>query len=220
MSKTEKRTLLVTDLEVRESATEGGDEFVVRGHALTFDDPYPVMDFEEQFSAEAVRDDIQETDVFAFWAHDSSVPLARTKNGTLKLAKDETGLAVEFPLPSSRVQEAEAIRTGLVDKMSVGFRVRKQAWEIDRENGLPDLRTILSADILEVSPVAIPANPNTDLGKRDVQAAIEARDAARAELREEREREELEREAEREHANRMLSNRIRLAERAGYDQTA
>jgi len=212
----EKRTLVVRDLEVRQAEEEDGGEFVVRGHALTFDDPYEVMDFQEQFDPAAVRDDIQETDVFAFWSHDSGIPLARTKNGTLQLSKDEKGLAVEFPLPSSRVQEAEAIRTGLVDKMSVGFRVRKQAWEIDREGGLPDLRTILGADILEVSPVAIPANPNTDLGERDVEAALEARDAARAEMRE---LEDAEREAEEDLATRMRANRIRLAERAGWETT-
>lgn len=172
--KVEKRALVVGDLQVRAADDgDGEDGFTVRGHALTFDDPYEVWDFEEQWDAGAVRDDIQDTDVFAFWSHDSSIPLARTTNGSLELRKDDVGLAVEFTLPATRQQEAEAIRTGLVDKMSVGFYVKRQRWE-ERED-LPDLRTILEAELLEVSPVALPANPNTDLSPREQKHLVEAR---------------------------------------------
>lgn len=167
----ERRTLVVRDLEVR--AADDGEGFVARGHATTWDDPYTVWDFEEQVSRDAVPDDIQSHDVFAFWSHDSSIPLARTKNGTLKLEKDSVGLAVEFGLPASRAAEAEAIQTGLVDRMSMGFFVTRQMWE-ERED-LPDLRTILEMELLEVSPVALPANPNTDLSEAAKQQLLEAR---------------------------------------------
>lgn len=168
----ERRTLVVRDLEVR--AADDGDGFKVRGHATTWDDPYPVWDFEEQVSRDAVPDDIQQRDVFAFWSHDSGIPLARTTNGTLTLEKDATGLAVEFGMPAARAAEAEAIRTGLVDKMSMGFFVLRQMWE-ERED-LPDLRTILEMELLEVSPVALPANPNTDLSEAAKQYLLEARE--------------------------------------------
>lgn len=168
----EQRTLVVRDLEVR--AAEDGEGFKVRGHATTWDDPYPVWDFEEQVSRDAVPDDIQSSDVFAFWSHDSAIPLARTKNGTLTLEKDSVGLAVEFSLPEGRAAEAEAIRTGLVDRMSMGFYVTEQSW-LERE-GEPDLRTILGMDLLEVSPVALPANPNTDLSEAMKQQLVEARE--------------------------------------------
>lgn len=168
----ERRTMVVRDLEVRQDGD--GEGFQVRGHATTWDDPYPVFDFEEQVARDAVPDDIQSRDVFAFWSHDSAIPLARTTNGTLNLRKDSAGLAVEFNMPASRGPEAEAIRTGLVDKMSIGFYVLRQQWE-ERED-LPDLRTILEMELLEVSPVALPANPNTDLSEKQKEMLAEARE--------------------------------------------
>ena len=171
----EVRTLQVLDLEVRAGEGDDGEGFRVRGHAMTWDDPYTVWDFEEQVDRGAVPDDIGSQDVFAFWSHDSSIPLARTLNGTLQLVKDEKGLAVDFELPASRAAEAEAISTGLVDRMSVGFFVVRQQWEERKD--LPDLRTILEMQLLEVSPVAIPANPNTDLSAREKEYLVEARAA-------------------------------------------
>lgn len=168
----ERRTMVVRDMEVR--AADDGEGFTVRGHATTWNDPYPVWDFEEQVDRGAIPDDVQSSDVFAFWSHDSAIPLARTVNGSLTLEKDDVGLAVEFTLPDSRVQEAEAIRTGLVDKMSMGFYVTRQRWE-EREDDLPDLRTILEMELLEVSPVAMPANPGTDLSPRMKAQLVEAR---------------------------------------------
>lgn len=211
----EKRSLQVADLEVREAMEDEPGAFMVRGHALTFDEPYQVWDFLEQWDRGAVPDDIQSRDVFAFWSHDSSIPLARTTNGTLQLAKDQRGLAVEFSLPENRAAEAEAIRTGLVDKMSVGFFVRRQQWE-ERE-GEPDLRTILEAELLEVSPVAIPANPNTDLSERELQPALEARSAWKQE-RQEQEQREHERELRQAHAMQMRKRQLELAERGPKPQ--
>jgi len=172
MLERERRTIAVSEFEVREAGE--GEGFVVKGHGTTFDDAYRVWDFDEVIDRAAIRDDIQETDVFAFWSHDSSIPLARTTNGTLKLSKDDVGLAVEFTMPEERRAEAEAIRTGLVDKMSLGFYVERQRWE-EREGDLPDLRTILEMELIEVSAVAMPANPNTDLAPREREAIAEAR---------------------------------------------
>lgn len=169
----ENRTLVVGRLEVREA--DEGEGFKVKGHATTWDDPYPVWDFEEQIHRGAIPDDIQSQDVFAFWSHDSAIPLARTTNGSLSLEKDDVGLAVEFGLPASRAAEAEAIQTGLVDKMSIGFYVLRQMWEERKDE--PDLRTILEMELLEVSPVALPANPNTDLSEAARRHLREARRA-------------------------------------------
>lgn len=175
MSKKETRSLIVRDLEVRE-AHEEEKAVRVSGHALTFNDPYQVLDFMEQVAPEAVPDNISNRDVFAFWGHDSTRPLARTSNGTLKLSKDERGLAVDFTLPESAAYEAEAIRSGMVDKMSIGFIVTGQTWQ--ERSGEPDLRTITEMELLEVSPVAIPANPNTDIAARAHQEWRSALDAA------------------------------------------
>jgi len=211
--KKELRTLVVRDLEVR--AQEDGEGFVARGHATTWDDPYEVWDFEEQVDRGAVPDNIQELDVFAFWSHDSSIPLARTTNGTLQLTKDDVGLAVEFPLPASRAAEADAIRTGLVDRMSMGFYVTEQQW-LERE-GKPDLRTILAMTLLEVSPVALPANPNTDLSEAEQQHLVEARAACLGPKCQRRPRDVREEEAATEDdlpVNRARQNRLAIAERA------
>ena len=56
--------------------------------------------------------------------------------------------------------------------MSFGFRVRKDAWDRPKDVNAPVIRTLLDVDLLEVSPVAFPAYPQTEVQARNLDEAM------------------------------------------------
>ena len=116
--------------------------------------------FRERFARGAFGD-LSQADVRFLIGHDdASIPLGRTKSGTLRLLSDFRGLAFEVDLPSSEpaLTLFEAVRRGDLTGMSFGFTGARDKWEQDAE-GL--LRTVTSATLTEVSAVAWPAYPAT-----------------------------------------------------------
>jgi len=155
------------------------------GHAATFNQTYDLGQFEEQIDSGAFDEAIERDDVRALWNHDPNIVLGRIKAGTLRLSKDKTGLLSEIDLPESATQIRESIERGDVDQMSFGFSVEDERWE--KREGKTDLRTILKAQLYDVSPVTFPANPNTDIALRSHDAWAKEREAnarAREELEE------------------------------------
>lgn len=187
--KEERRYFVVPDMEVR--ADEDGP-FVVRGHAATFDEPYQVADFVEKVDPRAFDDQLDNPNVKALWNHNHDNVLGSVGSGTLKLSTDERGLVTETEFPKSAVREREAIERRDVSQMSFGFRTLSDKWE-RRDDGT-EVRTLLKVELFDVSPVAFPANPATDLSvaQRSRQAWKEEQegegDEARAAAREARER--------------------------------
>ena len=116
--------------------------------------------FRERFTRGAFGD-LRGADVRFLIGHDdASIPLGRTKSGTLRLLSDFRGLAFEVDLPGSEpaLTLFEAVRRGDLTGMSFGFTGARDKWEQDAE-GL--LRTVTSATLTEVSAVAWPAYPAT-----------------------------------------------------------
>jgi len=72
-------------------------------------------------------DDVLNDDVRALFNHDSSMILARSKNGegTLQIGVDETGLYYEFEPPDTQVGRdlMTSIQRGDVDQSSFGFMI-------------------------------------------------------------------------------------------------
>lgn len=177
MSKNERTngpTHLPDGIEARyrpfaEFRVDGDDEgTTLTGHAATFDDPYDLGPFEERIEAGAFDRAIKEDDVRALWNHDPNHPLGRLKSGTLRLSTDDVGLVSEIDLPRSAEVVREAVERGDVDQMSFAFRVTVEEWE-EREDDKP-LRTLKEVELWDVSPVTFPANPNTDVGLRSLEA--------------------------------------------------
>lgn len=152
-----------------EFRAEGEDgSMTIVGHASTFSDPYDLGPFEEQVSPSAFDRAIKEDDVRALFNHDPSQVLGRTKSGTLRLAIDKVGLVSEIDLPASAVAVREAIERGDVDQMSFAFTVVKESWE--ERDGAKPLRTLEEVELFDVSPVTYPANANTDVALRSLEA--------------------------------------------------
>ena len=88
--------------------------------------------------------------IMLLWNHDTSMPLASTRNGSLTLREDARGLFVEATLPDTTLGRdiAAQVRSGLTDSMSFGFQVKRDSW-----NATGDQRTLEDVALFEVSLV-------------------------------------------------------------------
>jgi HK97 family phage prohead protease len=123
--------------------------------------------FRERIVPGAFAPALGKSDIRALLNHDPNFVLGRTKNGTLRVHEDETGLAVEIDPPETAWADdlLVSIGRGDISQMSFAFRVGEESWEtVDGEN----IRTILSFDeIFDVSPVTYPAYQATDVSLRE-----------------------------------------------------
>lgn len=111
-------------------------------------------------------------DVLMLWNHDTRYPLARVSNGTLKLREDPRGLEsyAEVPRELSYAKDLEVlIANRTIAGMSFGFSVRSDEWTERTEDGVTTYhRDIIEIErLFDVSPVAQPAYPTTDVGLRE-----------------------------------------------------
>jgi HK97 family phage prohead protease len=120
----------------------------------------------------------ERADVKLYYNHDASMPLARTRSGTLTLRSDRNGLAFTASLPETTLgNDVRALieRGDLSGEMSFGFIVDEDSWSKDRSQ-----RLVKRARLIEVSIVQDAAYPQTSSSLRSVSAA--ALEAARARL--------------------------------------
>lgn len=157
------------------------EDYIVEGYATTFDDPYVLWEdgknvYYEQISRNAF-DEADMSDVIFLYDHEGMV-FARLSNDTLKIEMDEKGMKVTADLSSTTQSREmfEAIKTGLVTKMSWAFTVREDSFD---EKTLT--RTISKVKkVYDVSAVSIPANPDTSISARNyINGVIEVIEAER-----------------------------------------
>ena len=108
-------------------------------------------------------------DVKLYYNHDASMPLARTRSGTLQLKSDRNGLSFSASLPDTTLgNDVRALieRGDLSGEMSFGFFVTEDSWNKDRTQ-----RLVKKALLVEVSIVQDAAYPQTSSSLRSVSAA-------------------------------------------------
>lgn len=162
MKKIERRTYVVQDVEARQA-----EDGVMRlsGYAAVFNDASVPLPFKERIAPGAFRKTLTEMPDVRLLINHEGLPLARTKNGTLKLTEDERGLRFDAELADT--QEARDIYTlvqrGDVDQMSFAFRVIRQNWSKDKTE-----RTLTEVSLADgdVSVVTYPAYPTTSVEAR------------------------------------------------------
>jgi HK97 family phage prohead protease len=163
MKKTERRTFTVRDIEARQA--EDGT-MRMAGYAAVFNEASLPLPFIEKIAPGAFSKTLQETPDVRLLANHEGLPMARTKNGTMRLYEDETGLYFEAELANT--QEARDLYTlverGDVDQMSFAFRVIRQNWSKDRTE-----RTLTEVSLADgdVSIVTYPAYPATSVEARE-----------------------------------------------------
>ncbi|MGG3924911.1 HK97 family phage prohead protease [Metabacillus fastidiosus] len=167
MIKTETRELVTDQIQVREA--ENGLK-TISGYAVKWEMKSHPMGyyrrFKEQFKKGAFTDSLTQDDQRALWSHNTAQVLGRTGNGTLRLFEDDVGLRFELDLPNTTLgsDTYESIKRGDIDGVSFGFQMLKEEWdESDRDN---ITRSILKAKLLEISPVAFPAYPDSQVSAR------------------------------------------------------
>ena len=136
-----------------------GDGRTFTGYAAVFGQPSLPLPFTEIVKPGAFKRSLQSRNrMMLLWNHDTSNPLASTRNGSLQMVEDERGLKVTATLPDTTLGRdiAELVRTGVVDAMSFGFSVKKDSWSQDGQT-----RYLEDVSLYEVSLVSTPAYEQT-----------------------------------------------------------
>lgn len=150
-------------------------EMILEGYALKFNQPTQPK-FKELYGyteivGERALDDTDLSDVPLKYNHSNEkVILARTRGGTLNLIKDSIGLRIRAVLNSKipdHISVYEAVKSGLIDKMSFGFYPDEEKTSYDGENRTVTINKILA--LTDVSVVDIPAYDNTEVYARNLE---------------------------------------------------
>jgi len=136
-----------------------GDGRTFTGYASVFNEPSLPLPFTEIVKPGAFKRSLQSRNrIMLLWNHDTSNPLASTRNGSLQLVEDARGLKVTATLPQTTLGNdiAVLVRDGVIDAMSFGFSVRKDSWSQDGNT-----RYLEDVSLAEVSLVSTPAYEQT-----------------------------------------------------------
>lgn len=184
-----------SDREYRNLGTmsvEESDEVI--GYATTFDRYLLWADDEITLYEQVDRNAFDGADMsdVVFLRDHSGAVLARTKNGSVNLSVDDHGLLTRTNLGLTEASRAmrDDIRVGNYSQMSFSFVIDKDNYEwIDDRTAVRHIQAFRK--LYDISAVAFPANPYTEIGvsaRSLLNGAIEIRDAERR-LREQRQRE-------------------------------
>lgn len=174
MSTKEVRALPVT-LEVRQAGDNGSR--TITGSILYNTESKVMRDiwgdaFVEELTAGCFDESLKTRNVVGLWSHDVSQVLGNTKAGTLRLESNEERLAFELDLPDTQAgrDAYESVKRGDVDGVSFGMIVTKDKWTTEkRDDETVYKRTVLEAELWEISPVAFPAFPANEVQCRSLE---------------------------------------------------
>lgn len=164
-------TLLTRRSIASTNAVEGR---TLSGYAAVYDkDSRELAEMGRAFTERIARGAFDATladggDVKLYYNHDASMPLARTKSGTLSLQSDANGLAFEAVIPETTLGNDIVTlmqRGDLTGEMSFGFYVEKDEWNKARTE-----RLVTRARLVEISIVQDAAYPQTKSSLRCVSA--------------------------------------------------
>lgn len=160
-------------IEIR--AVENEDKMTIEGYAITFDSPathqYGSRKFTETIKSGAL-DNTDMKDVPLRYNHNDNVMImARTRNKSLRLIKDNTGLKIEADLLDTQSNRDlyKGIQEGLIDKMSFAFRVADggDTWTFGENETTREVTNI--AKLYDVSVVDTPFYDSTSIYTRSLE---------------------------------------------------
>ena len=174
-------------LEIREADGEEGKRTITG--AIKYNTDSDVLtdwwgdEFVEQIASGAFSESLKERNVVALWSHDTSQVLGNTKSRTLRITDTDEELRFELDIPNTSVGNDawELIQREDVDGVSFGFRVKPdgEKWEkIERDGKKIYRRTVLNAELIEISPVAFPAYPANEVSARGLREFKESEQRA------------------------------------------
>lgn len=151
--------------ELRALQEDNKEEMIIEGYAAIFESETDLGWCKEIISRSAFENCDMKDCVLKYNHDNSCLILARTRNKSLELTVDNKGLKVRANLIDTTQNKDiyKMIKSGLLDKMSFAFSVRKHEW--DYEN---DLRRIIDIEqLFDVSVVDVPAYDDTEIYARN-----------------------------------------------------
>lgn len=125
--------------------------------------------FREKFRKGAFREylDNKDTDTKLLISHNNYPVLGRSKHSTLELKEDNTGLWFRADLPNNTFGNDvhESVKRRDLDGISVGFIMKKEEW--DEEDDENVVRTVIKAELPEISLTSFPAYESSSVGVRE-----------------------------------------------------
>lgn len=158
-------------IEMRSVDNKEG-KMIIEGYAITYDQPatheYNGYKFTEVIKRGAL-DFTDMTDVPLRYNHnDTWCIMARTRNNSLQLIKDEKGLKIHAELIDTQSNRDiyKSIQEGLIDKMSFAFNVNEngEKWTYGKDESLREVSSIKK--IYDVSVVDTPFYDTTSVYAR------------------------------------------------------
>lgn len=177
-------------MEIRAVQDPNNDnEMIVEGYAVVFDQPTVMYEFDGVQYMEVIDrkalDNADLSDVpFKYNHSDNVMIMARTRNKTLQLIRDEKGLFIRASLaPTSSGKDLYTlIKRGDIDKMSFAFTVEEDSY--NRETHTRNITKIKK--LFDVAAVDTPAYDTTSISARsffDLEREKEQKALDNAELR-------------------------------------
>lgn len=174
--KMEKRIVDITNVQTR---SKDNEPLKISGYAVVFNSRASIGDFfDEQISPGAFKRALSENgDIRALFNHNWDKVIGRTKAKTLTLREDDKGLYFELELPNTSYARdlAESMERGDINQCSFSFNATKEDWDYNSD---PALRTVIEADLYEISIVSIPAYDDTEAAlvrSKEIDKSVEQR---------------------------------------------
>lgn len=164
------------------AAPDGQEQLIVEGYAAVFEQPTVLFEYDGIQYREVIDRDaflgVDLSDVpFKYNHSDDFLVLARTKNRTMELTLDNTGLQVRANLANITAGQDlyKLIKRGDIDKMSFGFTVAEEKYDPTTHTR----RIMKFKNIYDVSAVPQAAYNSTSL---DIADGLSARDYFSAQI--------------------------------------
>ena len=170
MAKSEHERRLI---EIR--AAGEGDKMTVEGYAITFDQPATHKYGSRSFTETIKRGALDKTDMkdvpLRYNHNDNVMIMARTRNKSLRLVKDDKGLKIEADLLDTQSNRDlyKGIQEGLIDKMSFAFTVAEKGdtWSFGDTETVREVNNI--DKLWDVSVVDTPFYDSTSVYARSLE---------------------------------------------------
>lgn len=161
-------------IEIRAVANEQ-NEMLIEGYAITFDQPATHQYGDGKFTEVIRRGALLQTDMkdvpLRYNHNDNVMIMARTRNKSLMLIQDETGLLIRAVLIDTQSNRDlyKGIQEGLIDKMSFAFTVAENGdtWTIKDDESIREVTNI--DKLYDVSVVDTPFYDSTSIYARSLE---------------------------------------------------
>lgn len=150
------------------------NKMLVEGYAITYDQPATHKYGSRKFTETIKRGSLDKTDMkdvpLRYNHNDNVMIMARTRNKSLRLIKDDVGLKIQADLLDTQSNRDlyKGIQEGLIDKMSFAFNVADggDTWSFGENETTRDVNNI--ERLFDVSVVDTPFYDSTSIYARSL----------------------------------------------------